>query len=419
MGRTDGALLVDGFMWSPMDRGRVRWSWFILLFAFACAFLALGATANDGDGSFYVYDTADDNVTYGPFWTADWNGTENITCELVLGQRAPYYGNEPFTIGVLWPRFNLTEHPNRTVDARVGLDEAVKPQNLIRVFRYQDMYGNNDIQDLWLAISHVHPDPANTGVVADVETGEGPLHMVHNISVQPARVVLEAEVATPNGTWTGEELAWGALPIRLVNSGGEGATDLVVDIRYDDRIIRKVEVNLVPPLGNHTFEVAILLIHSTESVQIYLVQGAGAPGILGDLSITVEPRPILDVVELDVSPTVVENGERVHIEAVVRNRGNATTTGQMVELMVDGSIVANESVEGLEPLNETTITTRWVMKGEGLHTISAVAEGDDFAARPRSVEVKRPSPSLSTWTVLLAMLLVSLAARRSRPARRA
>ncbi len=389
------------------------------MIAFVFVSLALGATANDGDGRFYVYDSSDDNVTYGPFWTADWNATENITCELVIGQQAPYYGNEPFTIGVLWPRFNLTEHPNRTVHARVGLDEAVKPQDLIQVFRCQDMYGNNDFQDLWLAMSEVYPDPANTRVVADVETGEGPLKMVHNISVHPARVVLEAEVATPNGTWTGEELAWGTLPVRLVNRGGGGATDLVLDIRYDERVAATVDVNLVPPLGNHTFEVAILPVHKKDNVQVYLVKGIGAPGILGALSITVEPRPILDVVALDVSPTVVENGERVRIEALVRNRGNETTTGQMVELMVDGSIVVNESIVGLEPWNETTIMARWVMKGEGLHTISAVAEGDDYAAQPLSVEVKRPSPSLTTWTVLLAMLLVSLAARRSRPGGRA
>jgi subtilase family serine protease len=127
----------------------------------------------------------------------------------------------------------------------------------------------------------------------------------------------------------------------------------------------------------------------------------------------VEPRPILDIVELSATPDVIESGDKVLIEAVVRNRGNASATGQLVELMVDGSVVANATIVDLGPGNETIVSTNWTLQGEGIHSVSAVAEGDDLAASPVAVEVKAASPSLGVWAALLAMGLVSLAARRS------
>jgi hypothetical protein len=389
------------------------------LLAFTISLAALGAGANDGDGSYFLYDGEDSNVTYGPFWTADWNETENITGELVLGKLDPYYGNEPFYIGVLWPVFNLTEHPNRTAVARVGLDEATGPQDIIMVYRYEDLYGQSDIQRLWFARSYVFPETSNGVLVATMDTGEGPLSMSHGLMVQPPRVVLSAHVGTANGTWENDELTWGVLPVLLVNDGGKGATELVVDIRYDGRIISTVNVNLVPALGNHTFTVSILPLFSKESVQVYLVEGPGAPSILGDMEFSVLPRPILDVVDIKVSPRSVESGQKVHIEAIVRNRGNATTTGQMVELMVDGSVVTNATIDGLEPRNETVVEADRVLTGEGTHSVTAIAEGDDFAAKPVAVEVKAASPSLGVWAVLLCLVLVSLAARRSRSTGRA
>jgi hypothetical protein len=382
--------------------------------AFALSLMALGATASDGDGSYYLYDAEDINITYGPFWTADWNQTENITGELVMGQLDPYYANEPLVIGALWPVFDPEDHPNRTVVAKVGLDGAVIPQNVTMVMRYEDVYGEDDIQRLWLASSMVFPKTSNTVVVVAMDSGEGPIDLAHGINVRPARVVLSAHLGTPNGTWENDELTWGVLPVRLVNVGGAGATELVIDIRYGGRIVSTVDVNLVPPLGDHTFEVAILPMYSKESVQVYLVEGPGAPGIMGELSISVLPIPLLDVVDLSVSPMEIESGERVRIEALVKNRGNATTTGQLVELMVDGTIVANSTVEGLGRGNETTIETRWRLTGEGIHTVSATAEGDEFAAQPVAVRVKAASPSVGAWSVLLSFLLVSLVALRSR-----
>ncbi|UCC93322.1 MAG: hypothetical protein JSW25_01225 [Thermoplasmata archaeon] len=397
----------------------MRWSWVLISVAFALVIFSVTASADGDDGSYILYDAEDVNVTYGPFWTMDWNSTENITGELVMGQLDPYYGNEPFVIGALWPVFNLTEHPNRTVTTRIGLDEAARPDNVTMVMRYQDLYGEPDIQRLWFARTRVFPQVTNTVVVAEMDTGEGPLEMAHGINVQEDRVLLSARIGTENGTWENDELAWGSLPVLLVNDGGKGATELVVDIRYGGRIVGTEHVNLVPALGEHTFHVSIMPNYSNVTVEVYLVSGPLPPGTIGDLNITVKPRPILDIVTISALPEEVESGGSIHIEAVVRNRGNATTTGQVVELMVDGSIVANTTLEDLAPGEEVVVETDWTLRGEGIHSVSAIAEGDDFAAKPVAVKVEAASPSVGVWAVIVAMAVVSLVARRSASAGRA
>ena len=104
------------------------------------------------------------------------------------------------------------------------------------------------------------------------------------------------------------------------------------------------------------------------------------------------------------------------------NRGNATANGQLVELMVDGTVVANESIVRLKPGNETVVSTNWTLSGVGIHTVSALAEGDEFAAEPVAVNVeeKTPVPWLPlSFMALLSALIITRAARRSQLAGRA
>ena len=105
------------------------------------------------------------------------------------------------------------------------------------------------------------------------------------------------------------------------------------------------------------------------------------------------------------------------MEALVVNRGNATSDGQLVELMVDGTVVANATIDGLEPGNETVVSTNWTLSGVGVHTVSAMAEGDEFAAEPVAVEVTERTPAPGLFYVALAFLAtlaITRAARRSR-----
>ena len=97
------------------------------------------------------------------------------------------------------------------------------------------------------------------------------------------------------------------------------------------------------------------------------------------------------------------------------NRGNATSDGQLVELMVDGTVVANASIVDLGPGNSTMVSTNWTLTGVGIHTVSALAEGDEFAAEPVAVNVEErtPVPWLGlSMLALLSALIITRAARR-------
>jgi hypothetical protein len=255
--------------------------------------------------------------------------------------------------------------------------------------------------------------------MAQVSQGNETVNLTYEMEVLPARAWLVPHRVLPPNHTGDRELQWTPLEILVENLGGLGVTDLVVDVVYMDRIVSTHDIPVIVGGGNHTIATHIMPVYNTSTVSVRLVSGPDAPRVLGDLELDVVARPVLDVVGLSVEPGVVESGERVLVEAVVRNRGNATTTGQLVELMVDGSIVANESIHDLGPGNETTVSTRWAMRGEGLHSVSVVAEGDDLSASPVSVEVKAPSPTLGVWVAVLVLLLVSLAVGRSRPDGRA
>jgi hypothetical protein len=392
-----------------------------MLTTLAVAAIAVSGSAEDGDEGFYLKDQDDQNMTQGPFWTLDENGTDNVSGMLVTDLLPPYYGNEPFVIGILWSVYNTTADPNLTVTPRVGLDEPGKPKNRTKVTYHSAMDGSPDVDKttMWFASSRVFPDVSNEAIVGTMVLGDGTIGLRYNITVAPDRVLLSAVVGTPNGTWMGDEQTWAVLPLLLLNEGGAGATDLLVDIHYAGRIIATNQVSLVPPLGNYSLETAILPFYGQDTVEVRLVTGLGAPRLLAQLNITVLPVPILDVVSISATPRTIVTGEEVHIETVVRNRGNGTSTGQLVELMVDGAIVGNGSIEGLGPGNETTVSLRWQLTGEGVHTVSVLAEGDDFAAEPVAVKVKAESPVMGPWAVITALLLASLVARRSVPSGRA
>jgi hypothetical protein len=239
------------------------------------------------------------------------------------------------------------------------------------------------------------------------------------MEVLPPRTLLDVHRVLPPNHTGDPELAWTPLDIMIENLGGLGATNLAVDVVYDGRIAGTHEIPVIVPGGNRSISTPLMPVFGEEMVTIRLVKGPGAPRDIGQIRLDVIARPVLDVVGLEASPDTVVTGEKVLIEATVRNRGNASATGQSVELMVDGSVVGNGTIEGLGPGNETTVSTRWELRGEGVHSISAIAEGDDLAASPVAVEVKAASPSTGIWTVLLTMVLVSLAARRSRSGGRA
>lgn len=402
----------------------MRWCWEPLVILLALTALALLSSAAEmEEGDLQLVDPGDANVTLGPFWVLDSNRTENVSGMLVADLRPPFHGNEPFTLGIIWPFYNITADPNLTVTPTLGLDTPSGPGE-VSVFHLVDLSSIHDWWPpepawVWFASSLVYPDPSNARAVGGMVWGNGTLNLTRDIEVGPARVLLSVRIGTPDGTWEGEELSWATLPLLFVNEGGAGATDLMVDIRYGGRIADTRSINLVPPLDNHSVDVDIMPLFGHGTVEVHLVTGPGAPRMLSSLNITVTSRPVLDVVSIMVKPAQVVTGGKVSIETVVRNRGNGTTTGQLVDIMVDGNAVANASIRDLAPGDETLVSARWTMRGEGVHTVSAVAEGDEFAAQPVAVEVKAESPGGGAMAATLAILAVIPVARRSRSGDRA
>ncbi len=413
---------VGGFIDLLGDNVGVRRTILVLAIVLAVSTLwALPGPVSAAPPTEYM-DAGDENVTIGDFHFLDSNETGNLSAKLYADLLPPYHGNEGFQIAVVWPDEYEEEDPNRTVQVRLGLDTLEPPDEIIKVVRIGGGLSPLSREYSWMALSFVVPVVGNELIVANVTTDEGSMNLSYPIEVLPSRVLLSAELDTPDGNWSGEELEWAAIPVLIVNEGGAPAANMVVDFRYDGRIVDTQMVSLVPPHGNHSTVVALLPINGMYVLEVHLVTGPGAPGRLANLTLNVTARPILDVVSVRAYPTKIETGSKVHLEAVIANRGNATTTGQLVQLMVDSTVVANVSIEGLGPGNETIVATNWTLSGVGIHTVSAFAEGDEFAAQPVAVEVKEKTPAPGagcTLTVLMSAVLVTLVARRSRSAGRA
>jgi hypothetical protein len=412
---------VGGFIDLLGDNVGVRRAVLVLAFVLVVSTLwAVPGPVSAAPPTEYM-DAGDENVTIGDFHYLDSNETGNLSAALYADLLPPYHENEGFQIAVMWPDEYEEEDPNRTVDVRSGLDTLEPPDEIIKVVHLNG-FPFPARKYSWMALSFVVPVVGNELIVANVTTDEGSMNLSYPIEVLPSRTLLSAELDTPDGNWSGEELEWAAIPVLIVNEGGAPAANMVVDFRYGDRIVDTQVVSLVPPHGNHSTVVALLPVNGINVLEVHLVTGPGAPGRLADLTLNVTARPILDVVSVRADPTNMESGSKVHLEALVRNRGNATSTGQYVQLMVDSTVVANASIEGLGPGNETTVATNWTLSGVGIHTVSAFAEGDEFAAQPVAVEVKERTPAPGagcTLAVLMSAVLVTLVARRSRSAGRA
>jgi hypothetical protein len=196
----------------------------------------------------------------------------------------------------------------------------------------------------------------------------------------------------------------------------------MVDVRYDGRIAHTQEVAVVPAFGNHTFLMPFKPLFGREMMEVFLVSGAGGPGRISHIHLQVNDRPLLQVTDVGLAKGSVDEGDDVTVVVVVRNGGNATSTGHVVELLVDGTLVANESLF-LGPGEMANVTFVWRSKGPGVHAISARIPGDELGASSASLDVNKvETPALRIPAVILTigmMACLKLVVRRSLRARRA
>lgn len=342
----------------------------------------------------------------------------NTTSGIKVWMDAPHmthlYESEEYMLQ-LWASMESPEPlDNITVQVLMGIDTLEPPE-------YDDADYSNRSDPIkgkvyqwgYIGITKFKPSTTDRYLLGQLTHENETVNLTYEMVVLPARSMLHAfRIDPPNHTGD-QELEWMELEIMIVNTGGRGETDLIVDLMYGGRILTTHDIPAIVGFGNYTITTQMMPVYDGGAVVVRLIQGPDTPRNIGGAAIDVIPRPILDVVRLTASPDEIESGQKVHIEALISNRGNATSTGQLVELMVGGSVVANATIEGLEPGNVTRVSTKVELRGEGAHTVSAVAEGDDFDAEPVAVEVKAPSPSIGVWAVLLVLLVVSLVARRS------
>lgn len=348
----------------------------------------------------------------------DENVTEHFAAFLKINSAPPFHSDETHALLVMVAG-RSEEYPNNTT-ARVllGLDGLESPECTSAHSYLGIIQGHDtDYEFTYWAVLNITLMQNSSLLLGQATVGNLTLNLSYDLSVLPPRVHLTARIDLPLEDQDWYEQEWVAVPVVIENVGGAAGTNLVVDFIYDGRIAATEYINLIPPHGNVTVTIALYITNSGWKLVVNLVQGPDAPLEIADFIIIYWPRPILDVVSIKVDPTSIESGSKVHIEAVVTNRGNATSDGQLVELMVDGTVVANASIVGLEPGNETVVSTNWTLSGVGIHTVSALAEGDEFAAEPVAVNVKEKTPApglgLSLMAILCA-LVVTRAVRRSR-----
>ena len=96
---------------------------------------------------------------------------------------------------------------------------------------------------------------------------------------------------------------------------------------------------------------------------------AGPPG----------PAPDLTISSLDVLNGNVTEGDTVHVNATVRNEGDANASVSTVAFLVDGAWHDARNVTGLAPGESATLTFSWVA-APGTHTLGAWADAYSFVA---------------------------------------
>jgi hypothetical protein len=347
----------------------------------------------------------------------DQNVTTNISAYLKVLLPPPFYESETNTLII--DVMGVTEdYPTNLSRTMLGLDRLESPECTEFYDLNHTIYPEPD-EHVWHYIGTLNITfGSDRGILMGaVIDGNTTLNLSYEFPILPPRVLLDASIDLPHEGHGWPEQGWASVPVLIENRGGLPATNLVVDFRYDGRIAATEHINVIPPHENVSVTVALYVVDGGWVLTVDLVQGPGAPSNIADILFPYYERPILDVVAIRADPTTLESGTKVYLEALVINRGNATADGQLVELMVDGTVVANASIVDLEPGNTTIVSTYWTLTGVGIHTVSALAEGDEFAAEPVAVKVKERTPAPGMVPALLAMLsalAVTRAARRSR-----
>ncbi len=142
------------------------------------------------------------------------------------------------------------------------------------------------------------------------------------------------------------------------------------------------------------------------------------------LMITVENRADLVVVDVEYDRTKIEEGKTLKVKVTVENQGYSAASGFDIELMVEGKVVDNTTVD--EPLardEDKVYVLQWKADKTGKRDLVVVVDphGDvdeiddaNNEGAQQTIEVEEESPGFGALLVLGAVALAAVALRRRR-----
>ena len=235
-----------------------------------------------------------------------------------------------------------------------------------------------------------------------------------NATLLPARVLLSANLVLPGNQTSLPELQRVQASVVIGNVGGLDALDQVVDVRYAGHILTTWTIPLVPSDGAYSVPVTFTPVLGAGEMEVYLVSGEGAPYRITAISLDVRAAASLAVDWVEVDRSRIEEGAALTVTAGVTNRGNLTVDGAVVQFLVDGGVVANATVHGLEHNASTTVSGEWAATGPGSHAISARVAGEPLGARAASVRVTAQTPAAGAAMAVLAAVALAALMRAGR-----
>ncbi len=349
------------------------------------------------------------------------NASANITAELMAAREPPFYVGERFYMAVMWNISVQDGDENDTVEVMLGIDELQSPEGIHRwemvlIETGDHVEGVPFLSDI--AVLDVEPSSASTALVAQVSYGNETVNLTYAIEPLPARLWLFSVLDHPDDFEGYQELTWAEVPVTIWNVGGADGTNLVFDFRYGGRIVATESVPALPSYSHYNLTVSMVptMPMGVQRLEVYLVQGLGAPCKVDDHWLSVRPAAILEVASIEVSDDRVESGSKITVEVMVRNRGNATAENRSVEFLLDGAVVDSIRVDGIVPGGERVFRMDMNPGDEGTHSIAARLDGDDLDAKPLRIRVVSEAPTLGAMSVLFSLGaagLLTRAARRS------
>jgi hypothetical protein len=345
----------------------------------------------------------------------DSNSSENLTAFLVLDSIADIYAGEPVNLSVWWAWTSPEGPGNASIEVTLGLDEGGPPAMSGEVCIWGSEVDNRTYPEedcLFQSASVVlAPEAGTPNAIAQVAGPAEVLNLSHALQVRPSRVLLSAEMDLPEDVDSLPELSVVTVQIRFQNDGGLDALSYTFDFRYAGRIFETRFVNLVPALGERTLDVDILPVHGGGDLEVHVVAGADAPFKVATMAVPTEVSPVLRVVSITPEKESVVKGAHVTFAAEVVNQGNATATVGVVELLVDGAVVDNASIEGLGPGNSTKVTLGWEAGVPGVHSVAVRIEDSEFDAQAVPIEVTSEAPAINLAGLIVALLVAAALTR--------